>query len=59
MIYLLLPFIEDVLEIAADPSTPSACYFINSDGSVHWRDVDSDVKQSFPGITAKAISVGR
>jgi len=51
-------FSENVSEIAADPSTPSACYFINSDGSVHWRDVDGNVNESFPGITAKAISVG-
>ncbi|MEW6497708.1 MAG: hypothetical protein AB1589_35175 [Cyanobacteriota bacterium] len=49
---------ETRLQIAADPSTPSACYFINPDGSVHWRDVDGDVNKSFPGITAQAISVG-
>ena len=49
---------ETRLQIAADPSTPSACYFINPDGSVHWRDVDNDVNKSFPGISAKAISVG-
>jgi L-arabinonolactonase len=49
---------ETRLQIAADPSTPSACYFINPDGSVHWRDVDNDVNESFPGISAKEISVG-
>jgi hypothetical protein len=49
---------ETRLQIAADPSTPSACYFINPDGSVHWRNVDANVNKSFPGIVAKAISVG-
>jgi len=49
---------ETRLQIVADPSTPSACYFINPDGSVHWRNVDLDINTSFPGIVAKAISVG-
>jgi hypothetical protein len=49
---------ETRLAIAADPTTPSACYYIDPDGSVHWRDVDKNVNKSLPGIVAKAISVG-
>ncbi|MBR8835263.1 MAG: hypothetical protein DSM106950_14860 [Stigonema ocellatum SAG 48.90 = DSM 106950] len=49
---------EPRLAIAADPTTPSASYYIDPDGSVHWRNVDSDINEDFPGIKAKAISVG-
>ncbi|KHT24450.1 MULTISPECIES: hypothetical protein [Pectobacterium] len=44
--------------IFADPTTGEACYYIDPDGSVHWRNVDKDRNESFPGIKAKVISVG-
>ncbi|WP_437615464.1 hypothetical protein WMF20_18605 [Sorangium sp. So ce834] len=44
--------------VAADPTTGQACYYIDLDGSVHWRNVDQNQNKSFPGITAKQISVG-
>lgn len=44
--------------IFADPSTGEACYFINPDGSVHWRNVDKNQNEDFPGIIANVISVG-
>ena len=44
--------------VVADPDTHEACYFINPDGSVNWRNVDRNTNKSFPGIYAKAISVG-
>ncbi|MEH1881704.1 hypothetical protein [Nostoc sp.] len=51
-------FSETRLAIAADPTTSSASYYIDPDGSVHWRDVDNNVNKNFPGVNAKAISVG-
>ncbi len=44
--------------VVADPDTPEACYFINPDGTVNWRNVDRNINKSLPGIYAKAISVG-
>jgi hypothetical protein len=44
--------------IFADPSTQEACYYVDPDGSVHWRDVDTDTNKSYPGITANQVSVG-
>jgi len=49
---------EARLDIAADPKTGQACYFVNPDGSVHWRNVDQNVNKDLPGISAKRISVG-
>ena len=44
--------------IFADPTTGQACYYIDPDGTVHWRNVDRNENESFPGIQATAISVG-
>jgi len=44
--------------IFADPSTGQACYYVDPDGTVHWRNVDQNVNKSFPGINATMISVG-
>lgn len=44
--------------IFADPTTGEACYFVNPDGSVNWRNVDRNQNKTFPGINAKEISVG-
>jgi L-arabinonolactonase len=44
--------------IFADPTTGQACYFVNPDGTVHWRNVDRNQNKTFPGIKAKEISVG-
>ncbi|MDJ0621077.1 MAG: hypothetical protein QNJ63_30800 [Calothrix sp. MO_192.B10] len=44
--------------IFADPTTGQACYYIDPDGSIHWRNVDKNENKSFPGIRATVISVG-
>ncbi len=44
--------------IFADPATGQACYYVDQDGSVHWRNVDKNENRSFPGIEATIISVG-
>ncbi len=49
---------EQRLDICADPTSGSACYFVNPNGSVRWRDVDQKVDKAFPGITAKMVSFG-
>ncbi|MBZ8182289.1 hypothetical protein [Oscillatoria salina] len=45
-------------DIFADPTTGEACYFVNPDGSLGWRNVDRDKNETFPGIKALQISVG-
>ena len=44
--------------IFADPTTQQACYYVDPDGSVHWRNVDKNENQKYPGIKANIISVG-
>ncbi len=44
--------------IFADPDTEEACYYVNPDGSVHWRNVDQDKDCHYPGLVAKMVSVG-
>ncbi len=44
--------------IFADPKTDEACYYVDPDGSVHWRNIDQNEERHFPGIEAKVISVG-
>ncbi len=44
--------------IFADPATGQACYYVDPDGSVHWRNVDQNKNKSFSGIKAVQISVG-
>ena len=44
--------------IFADSTTGQACYFVNPDGSVHWRNVDKNENESLPGIGAIQCSVG-
>ncbi|MPY24569.1 hypothetical protein [Shewanella sp. YLB-07] len=51
-------FSEQRKFIFADPTTEQACYYVDPDGSVHWRNVDKNENQSFPGIKAREISVG-
>ncbi|ELP5685415.1 hypothetical protein QTT33_004479 [Salmonella enterica] len=41
--------------ICADPATGEACYYVDPDGSVHWRNVDQNINKAFPGISAKMI----
>ncbi|MDJ6368537.1 hypothetical protein LEA60_25760 [Salmonella enterica] len=49
---------EERAFICADPTTGEACYYVDPDGSVHWRNVDKDINKTFPGISAKMITVG-
>ncbi|MBL0908200.1 hypothetical protein G5645_09350 [Pectobacterium carotovorum] len=49
---------EKRIFIFADPTTGEACYYTDPDGSVHWRNVDKDRNEGFPGIKGKIISVG-
>ncbi|MFT5821736.1 MAG: L-arabinonolactonase [Crocinitomix sp.] len=44
--------------IFADPKSEEACYYINPDSSVHWRNIDKGEDRSYPGIKAVMISVG-
>jgi hypothetical protein len=44
--------------IFAHPTTGEACYFVNPDGTVNWRNVDRNQNKTFPGINAREISVG-
>ncbi|MEQ9622306.1 hypothetical protein [Coleofasciculus chthonoplastes] len=47
------------VQLVADPTTKSAVYFLKSDGSVGYRNVDQNINKTFPGITAKQIAVGK
>ncbi len=49
---------EKMKNIFADPTTEQACYYIDLNGNVHWRNVDQNINKDFPGITAKEISIG-
>ena len=51
-------FSEERSYIFADPTTPEACYYVNTDGSVHWRNIDQDEDRDYPGIKAEMITVG-
>ena len=51
--------LDNRVQLVADPTTRSAVYFLNSDGSVGYRNVDQNINKTFPGITAKQIAVGK
>ena len=44
--------------IFADPTTDQACYYVNPDRSVRWRNIDKNENKGLPGIEAIQISVG-
>ncbi len=46
------------VQLVAEPGNRSAVFFLNSDGSVGYRNVDQNINKTFPGIQAKQIAVG-
>ena len=51
--------LNDRVQLLADPTTGSAVYFLKSDGTVGYRNVDQNINKTFPGIKAKQIAVGK
>ncbi|MDZ8226799.1 MULTISPECIES: hypothetical protein [unclassified Nostoc] len=51
--------LDNRVQLVGDPTTKSAVYFLKSDGSVGYRNVDQNINETFPGITAKQIAVGQ
>ncbi|EJF5652592.1 hypothetical protein QDX92_004571 [Salmonella enterica] len=49
---------EEKLFICADLSTGEGYYYVSPDGSVHWQNVDRNIRKSFPGIVATMVTVG-
>lgn len=49
----------DRVQLVADPRSQGGVYFLKSDGSVGFVDVDLGVEKAFPGIAAKQIAVGQ
>jgi hypothetical protein len=46
------------VQLVAEPGNRSAVFFLNSDGSVGYRNVDLNINKTFPGIQARQIAVG-
>lgn len=44
--------------IFGSPESGSTCYYVNKNGTVHWRNIHKDMERKYPGITATMVSVG-